>query len=92
MTPPTPAALHTGVTDLLDTIGAVQRQVRDLQLEYAMLTTSHLSIDDLGPTVSAEEALAASKLALASVDDALICVVDAIYDAMQYSSRLKPRL
>jgi hypothetical protein len=85
----TPAELHTRVTALLDTVSAIRKQVRELQYEYSALNEDHLGVDNLGPAVSAAEALAASKLALARIDDTMICTVDAVYDAMQHSSRLK---
>lgn len=91
MITPTPAALHTCVTELLDAVSAVRKQVDALQYEYVTLRESNLGVDNLGPTVPPAEALAATKLALATVDDALICVVDSIYDAMRHSARLKVR-
>lgn len=87
----TPAQLHVDVVGLLDAVDAVRRRAPELSREYSTLEAGSLSVDELGPTVSSMDVLDAAKLALTSADDALLCVVDSIYDTMRHTSRLKER-
>jgi prefoldin subunit 5 len=84
----TPADLNARVAALLDQLKATRRQLSDIKHEYERLDESRLAVDELGDATNPADALEASRAALVDVDRSLGLSVDAIYTAMQHTSRL----